>query len=211
MTQNNLDPFALCDRSRGLLVAKLLASEDSKLASMGKVVALCEDDIGISWQKSTDFSWQDQLVPEQLKEKYEEGISLMTTDNEVHVNTDADSDLDQSFSLDYGAKSTATAAAVSYDHEGLTPLKTPVSTSTSVAEDFMTVFRSGTGPGANIGNIGTVGSSRSPASVRVMKRVDVVPWDDYFMAIAFLSAMRSKDPSTQVCQCQSVSAYSLFN
>lgn len=31
-----------------------------------------------------------------------------------------------------------------------------------------------------------------------VKRQDYLPWEDYFMAIAFLSAMRSKDPSTQV-------------
>ena len=30
------------------------------------------------------------------------------------------------------------------------------------------------------------------------KRQDYLPWEDYFMAVAFLSAMRSKDPSTQV-------------
>ena len=26
-----------------------------------------------------------------------------------------------------------------------------------------------------------------------------IPWDDYFMAVAFLSAQRSKDPNKQVC------------
>ncbi|MGB4984713.1 MAG: dCMP deaminase family protein [Erysipelotrichaceae bacterium] len=31
-----------------------------------------------------------------------------------------------------------------------------------------------------------------------MKRLDVLSWDEYFMALAFLSAKRSKDPSTQV-------------
>lgn len=35
----------------------------------------------------------------------------------------------------------------------------------------------------------------------VPKRSNVIAWDDYFMAIAFLSAMRSKDPSTQVGAC----------
>ena len=35
----------------------------------------------------------------------------------------------------------------------------------------------------------------------VTKREDPIKWDDYFMAIAFLSAMRSKDPSTQVGAC----------
>lgn len=34
-----------------------------------------------------------------------------------------------------------------------------------------------------------------------VKRADAIIWDDYFMAVAFLSAMRSKDPSTQVGAC----------
>lgn len=31
-----------------------------------------------------------------------------------------------------------------------------------------------------------------------MKRLNVLSWDDYFMGLAHLSALRSKDPSTQV-------------
>ncbi len=34
-----------------------------------------------------------------------------------------------------------------------------------------------------------------------MKREDYLSWDEYFMGIACLSAMRSKDPSTQVGAC----------
>lgn len=34
-----------------------------------------------------------------------------------------------------------------------------------------------------------------------MKREDYITWDEYFMGIAYLSAMRSKDPSTQVGAC----------
>ena len=40
-----------------------------------------------------------------------------------------------------------------------------------------------------------------PLGRKVLKRENVVPWDDYFMSVAFLSAMRSKDPSTQVGAC----------
>jgi dCMP deaminase len=37
---------------------------------------------------------------------------------------------------------------------------------------------------------------------KVSKRDEgVIKWDDYFMAVAFLSSMRSKDPSTQVGAC----------
>ena len=31
-----------------------------------------------------------------------------------------------------------------------------------------------------------------------MKRTDYINWDEYFMGIALLTAMRSKDPSSQV-------------
>ncbi|MCM1026864.1 MAG: dCMP deaminase family protein [Roseburia sp.] len=34
-----------------------------------------------------------------------------------------------------------------------------------------------------------------------MKREDYISWDEYFMGVAHLSAMRSKDPSTQVGAC----------
>lgn len=34
-----------------------------------------------------------------------------------------------------------------------------------------------------------------------MKRLDYISWDDYFMGVAQLSAMRSKDPVTQVGAC----------
>ena len=34
-----------------------------------------------------------------------------------------------------------------------------------------------------------------------MKRADYLTWDEYFMGIACLSALRSKDPSTQVGAC----------
>ena len=34
-----------------------------------------------------------------------------------------------------------------------------------------------------------------------MKRTDYINWDEYFMGIAMLAAMRSKDPNTQVGAC----------
>ncbi len=34
-----------------------------------------------------------------------------------------------------------------------------------------------------------------------MKRTDYLSWDEYFMGVAVLSSMRSKDPSTQVGAC----------
>ena len=34
-----------------------------------------------------------------------------------------------------------------------------------------------------------------------MKRTDYISWDEYFMGIALLSAMRSKDSNSQVGAC----------
>ena len=39
-----------------------------------------------------------------------------------------------------------------------------------------------------------------PSSVKT-KRMDYISWEDYFMAMAFLTAQRSKDPNTQVGAC----------
>ena len=44
-------------------------------------------------------------------------------------------------------------------------------------------------------------TSADSASVAVPKRQDALTWDDFFMSMTFLAAMRSKDPSTQVGAC----------
>ncbi|XP_053400616.1 deoxycytidylate deaminase-like [Mercenaria mercenaria] len=44
-------------------------------------------------------------------------------------------------------------------------------------------------------------SSSGKARSMSCKREDYLEWSDYFMAIAFLSAQRSKDPRTQVGAC----------
>ena len=36
-----------------------------------------------------------------------------------------------------------------------------------------------------------------------MKRSDYINWDEYFMGIALLTAMRSKDPNSQVGEASS--------
>jgi len=44
-------------------------------------------------------------------------------------------------------------------------------------------------------------ATAAATATTVSKREDYISWDDYFMGVAFLSAMRSKDPSTQVGAC----------
>jgi dCMP deaminase len=40
-----------------------------------------------------------------------------------------------------------------------------------------------------------------PSTAKNLKRTDSISWPDYFMAMAFLTAQRSKDPNTQVGAC----------
>ena len=44
-------------------------------------------------------------------------------------------------------------------------------------------------------------SDKTIQQKKVQKRLNVLEWDDYFMSVAYLSSMRSKDPSTQVGAC----------
>ena len=37
--------------------------------------------------------------------------------------------------------------------------------------------------------------------MKTLKRADYISWDEYFMGVSALSAMRSKDPNTQVGAC----------
>jgi len=59
--------------------------------------------------------------------------------------------------------------------------------------------RAGAGAGADDGSLAS--SADSTGRPKVTKRTDYLSWDEYFMSLAFLSAMRSKDPSTQVGAC----------
>ena len=38
-------------------------------------------------------------------------------------------------------------------------------------------------------------------AVHIQKRQDYISWDEYFMGVAMLSGMRSKDPNSQVGAC----------
>jgi len=65
------------------------------------------------------------------------------------------------------------------------------------------VFRKSLALGCALGTFHTIqlSSSAKCDGASKTKRLDYIGWDDYFMAVAFLSSMRSKDPSTQVGAC----------
>ena len=74
--------------------------------------------------------------------------------------------------------SSSTSSSSASATEATSPAKKTVDTSTDVAQEEV-----------------------EEEKVVVKKREDYISWDDYFMGVAFLSAMRSKDPSTQVGAC----------
>jgi dCMP deaminase len=47
----------------------------------------------------------------------------------------------------------------------------------------------------------TAGTHNNNINNKTRKRLDYISWKDYFMAMAFLTAQRSKDPNTQVGAC----------
>lgn len=69
--------------------------------------------------------------------------------------------------------------------------------SSSSASGAATGAGSGTTASASTG---TASTASSPPG-HVAKRSNYLAWDDYFLSVAFLSAQRSKDPSTQVGAC----------
>ena len=55
------------------------------------------------------------------------------------------------------------------------------------------------GENGDISDLKLRDSESQPLTVK--KRSNYIQWDEYFMAVAFLSAQRSKDPSSQVGAC----------
>lgn len=66
-----------------------------------------------------------------------------------------------------------------------------------------------TGSGAGGGAGASASASSGSATAVTRKRQDYLPWDDYFMAVAFLSSQRSKGKGTKASLVVSASASSL--
>lgn len=54
---------------------------------------------------------------------------------------------------------------------------------------------------SSLSNVATMDKTTPRTPEKTEKRKDYLSWDEYFMAVAFLSAQRSKDPSSQVGAC----------
>lgn len=67
----------------------------------------------------------------------------------------------------------------------------------------------GSGAGGGAGASASTSASSGSATAVTRKRQDYLPWDDYFMAVAFLSSQRSKGKGTKQASWCHASASSL--
>ena len=194
-----------------LMVVKYLGVEQEKLT------ALRLTDRGLSWDLLSAHDLKTQLVPTTMQIQYSTAMNILdkrdqkdtgclppdevfkkpfenVPSNEVNVveqqNDTSDMSDIASSALDHGARNIIlTNAAEAYDSEGIS--------SSSLQQENL--FEEAIDK--NSLKLLDHKCSLNHHHSLTKKRQNVLPWDDYFMSVAFLSAMRSKDPSTQVGAC----------
>jgi dCMP deaminase len=206
-----------------LLVVRFLGTEDN--FGQSALAALSLLDRGLSWEYIDSVNHSQQTVSASLKSRYSTALSILSENVCTDIsnsfrnnNYENDNIVDQQFSIEtntlsttspqkaietekdnsfYGARDLISPVAKErYDLEGV-----GVQDSNSNNQDNNHLFTEKIDNDflQRLDECCTV--SKAKSAIRVLKRANVVPWDDYFMAVAFLSAMRSKDPSTQVGAC----------
>lgn len=113
----------------------------------------------------------DQDVPARLEDAFKRSIAVLKQRGPVELPSIPEAEEGCGDTTDSAAAVTTEGAASATTTTAATPTTTPV-------------------------------SSVVPTTAITLKRSQgVLSWDDYFMSVAFLSALRSKDPSTQVGAC----------
>jgi hypothetical protein len=174
-TTTNIDDFFLID-DPNVFQATLLGCQ--KTVTLSSSSALDQD---IAW-KSSEFTEKfiNQEIDDSLITAYRSALSIAATsfpqyfdDPSKYMNKTIDATID------------SLKRSISDEAKASTPLKYP-----KLSDDLLC---------RPITCSSSINSISKPS--RIKKRADVILWDDYFMSVAFLSAMRSKDPSTQVGAC----------
>jgi hypothetical protein len=239
--EDDINPFVPAGKWENLFAARLKGLDDDHDSGTlygERVISLCEDDKDSIWMEAGPDWLRSQPVPTHLDGYFKKALLQLPQVEQFdpsckqsapieQVVAKGNDDHDLGISDDYVSRSASTmaAAAYSYDHEGVTPLKpdradTVKGNAQGTDDDRLLNFfnsDSGVASGNGINGVSSSGSSCGSGSSssssssssgcssvaiggapRVLKRQDAVTWDDYFMAVSFLSAMRSKDPSTQV-------------
>ena len=215
-----------CDN---LMVVKYLGVADD--VEHAKLTALRLTDKGLSWDILKTHDLKSQLVPTEMQVQYDAAMIILekkdkedsstcilsdgtfpeavenvsSKKNQIaeqqQENTLTKSNLNMddkaSSAMDHGARNIISInAAKGYDLEGIS--------SSSLSLSQRSFFEEAIdGDSLNLlDHKCSLHSNRlHHDSLMTKKRKNVLPWDDYFMSVAFLSAMRSKDPSTQVGAC----------
>ena len=178
-----------------VVIAHLLGEEDRPVA------ALRAADQGATWRFLADDlhsspSHQTPTVPAALQRRYDAAVAAL--------------DAAAATAADYGAKNVVASyegphgAAEAAVAAGRALGKRKSADESPSASAFVLDAAAAAAASAGIPHPGPAAAlcplnhHHHDAHQRVTKRAAAIPWDDYFMAVAFLSAMRSKDPSTQV-------------
>lgn len=199
------DPFCSIGYPDFMMIKYICATDDPEDA---KLALIKVSDEGESWDRLSAFDRKSQIIPESLQAQYNSAISLIYNDKKERcVKSGFDSislvtpskqnnipqeeikecslELPSALDLSNRNRNVMTAATTEgYDLEGI------------IINPINQLFKQEINP-SQLQNLDHKCSTKN----RILKRENVVPWDDYFMSIAFLSAMRSKDPSTQVGAC----------
>lgn len=205
-----------CDN---LMVVKYLGVADD--VEQAKLAALRLTDRGLSWDILNTRDLKSQLVPTTMQIQYDAAMIIVEkkdeedssacilsdgTFSEAVKNQVAEQQQDiltknslndiasSATAMDHGARNIISMnAAKGYDLEGIS------SSSLSQKNFFQEAIDENS---LNfLDHKCSLHTNQHHDSLMTKKRKNVLPWDDYFMSVAFLSAMRSKDPSTQVGAC----------
>ena len=209
------DPFSSGGFNDLMVIKYICATNDSDDAKLA-ILKLSEK--GCSWDCLTDFDRRSQTIPASLKAHYDSAISVVYNEKK-----------DESVPLRFDSISLVTPIKQSNPTtNGIKERSAECFELLSESDKSVrnrNIMTAATTEGYDLEGIAVINSNPNPNSInqlfkqeiepsflqnldhkcstksRVLKRENVVPWDDYFMSIAFLSAMRSKDPSTQVGAC----------
>ena len=179
-----------------------------------RVAVLSLSGEGQTWDRMESIDHSIQCIPESLKAMYNTALKLLVEENFCSEETVLNNMISIGRNEMHGLTSCIVCskdqavesrriANISLEAVAINP--TAVKYATSLAEgndsEGLTnpnerIFSESIDP-----NSLQLLNNKCTVNKRVLKRQNVVPWDDYFMSVAFLSAMRSKDPSTQVGAC----------
>ena len=214
---NTLNPFRVIASASDVIVAHLLGED--------QVAALKVTDKGVSWDLAHQINMSiNQDIPATLQYQYDHAVSLLDAQLVAQQSKAADyGAVNSIIAINSQVPSSSSSSSTTTTSGSSTILgkRRIASESPSASAFVVDGSSSSTTDDGNPEALIVVGipQPRLPESLcplvhhnhpsylshhsheLVLKRADALPWDDYFMAVAYLSAMRSKDPNTQVGAC----------